>query len=178
MTYVALLRGINVGGNRKVDMKALKIAFERAGMSDVRTYINSGNVIFRADAAEPAALVRILESEIETTFGFPVKVLVREAGNIRAVVEELPETWSNGPEAKCDVMFLSEEIDSPDILARLTIKPAIDDVRYVPGAILWRVSRSDATRSGMMKLIGTNLYANMTIRNCNTVRRLDDLMRD
>jgi uncharacterized protein (DUF1697 family) len=177
MTYVALLRGINVGGGRKVDMKELKATFERAGMEEVRTYINSGNVLFRAASGEPGQLVRLLESAIRSTFGFPVKVILREAGDVKALVEALPDTWVNGPDAKCDVMFLGEDIDGPDVLDRLTIKPDIDDVRYVPGAILWRVDRPNVTRSGMMKLVGTELYAGMTVRNCNTVRKLDALMR-
>ena len=57
------------------------------------------------------------------------------------------------------------------------IRPVIDDVRYESGAILWYVARSKVTRSGMLKLVGTKLYANMTIRNCNTLRKLDALMQ-
>ncbi len=176
MTYVALLRGINVGGHRKVDMKQLKATFENAGMNDVQTYINSGNVIFRTDAADMAQLVDVLESAIQSAFGFPVMVVLRSADNIRKVVDALPESWVNGKDAKCDVMFLSEEVDSEEILEQLTIKPGIDDVKYVPGAVLWHVDRSKVTRSGMNKIIGTKLYAKMTIRNCNTVRKLDSLM--
>ena len=177
MTYVALLRGVNVGGGRMVDMRQLRVAFERAGMEQVRTYINSGNVIFRSDEGDPAKLGGVLEAVIESTFGFPVKVILRDAANIRALVEALPDTWVNGPEAKCDVMFLGDDVDGPGVVARLTVKPGIDDVRYVPGAILWRVARPDATRSGMLKLVGTELYASMTVRNCNTVRKLDARMR-
>ena len=176
-TYVALLRGINVGGNRKVDMKQLKATFEHAGMNDVSTYINSGNVIFRSDSDDPVSLTELLESAIQSEFGFPVKVMLRDTGNIRALVEMLPDDWVNGPEAKCDVMFLGEDVDDRAVLDLLTIKPEIDDVRYGPGAVLWRVERSAATRSGMLKLVGTDLYANMTVRNCNTLRKLDALMR-
>ena len=91
MTYVALLRGINVGGNRKVDMKRLKVTFESCGFADVRTYINSGNVVFCSDSTDPRALVETLEAAIESEFGFPVKVLLRDAESIRAIVEALPD---------------------------------------------------------------------------------------
>lgn len=177
MTYVALLRGINVGGNRTVDMGQLKATFESVGMLDVRTYINSGNVVFRAEPDGSDDLVRVLEAAIEATFGFHVMVILRAADRIRAVVEALPDAWVNGPEAKCDVMFLGDAFDHADVIDELTIRPGLDEVRYVAGAILWRVDRADAARSGMQKLIGTDLYANMTIRNCNTVRRLEALMR-
>ncbi len=179
MTYVALLRGINVGGNRKVDMKALKVVFERAGMSEVRTYINSGNVVFAAESGDTAALGATLESAIEAEFGFPVKVLIRDAENIAALVSAMPDDWANDSHAKCDVMFLGDEIDVGEaILDQLTIKPEFDEVRYVPGAVLWRVERPYVTRSGMLKLVGTELYANMTVRNCNTARKLDAIMRE
>jgi uncharacterized protein (DUF1697 family) len=102
---------------------------------------------------------------------------VRDADNIKAVVSELPDTWINDGAAKCDVILLGDALDSPQILERLVIKPEIDDVRYVPGAVLWRVDRSSVTRSGLMKLVGTELYAQTTVRNCNTLRKLAGLMQ-
>lgn len=176
MVWVALLRGVNVGGNRKVDMKTLKGTFEAAGMSDVRTYINSGNVVFASDAHDARALVGLLEEAIRAEFGFPVTVLVRNAGQIAAMTAELPDDWANDSDAKCDVIFLGETVDGPDVLDRVTVKPGIDDVRRVPGALLWRVERPNVTRSGLMKLVGTDLYANATVRNCNTLRKLAALM--
>jgi uncharacterized protein (DUF1697 family) len=175
MTYVALLRGINVGGNRKVEMKRLKTVFEAAGMTEVRTYINSGNVIFES-VEPPGRLAGTLEAAVEREFGFPVKVLVRDAPTMRALLAELPDTWADDKVAKCDVMFLSDEVDLSGVRERLTIKPDIDDVRIAHGAILWRVERPYVTRSGMMKLVGTELYAQMTVRNCNTLRKLSALM--
>lgn len=175
MTYVALLRGINVGGNRKVDMKQLEAVFERAGMSDVRTYINSGNVVFCSDAHRPD-LVPTLESAIERGFGFPVRVMLRDAEQIAATVSAIPSDWAHGPDARCDVVFLGDDVDDPDILDALPARPNIDDVRYVPGALLWRVERSKLTRTGMTKIVGTPLYGSITVRNCNTARKLHELM--
>src|SRR5882757_2770930 len=113
MIYVALLRGINVGGNSRVDMKQLKAAFEQAGMSSVTTYINSGNVIFVDKSHTPQALVQKLEKIIEKEFGFAVKVLLRDIRTIKAIVAALPDTWKNDDTMKCDVMFLWEAVDSP-----------------------------------------------------------------
>lgn len=177
MTYVALLRGINVGGARKVDMGSLKATFERAGMEHVTTYINSGNVIFRHPSPDAASLAATLEHAIESEFGFSVKVLLRDSDTIRATAEALPDDWANDKSAKCDVMFLWDEVAGAEILERLTIKPDIDEVMYAAGAVLWRVERSKATRSGMMKLVGTETYQQMTVRNCNTLRRLAELVR-
>lgn len=176
MKYVALLRGINVGGNHKVAMKQLKAVFEKAGMENVSTYINSGNVIFENKALSPAEITEILEAAIEKEFGFLVKVLVRDKNNILAIAKALPDEWVNDQTMKCDVMFLWEKVASEEALKQLTIKPGIDNVKFVEGTILWQVDRQNVTRSGMMKLVGTELYAHMTIRNCNTLRKLVILM--
>jgi uncharacterized protein (DUF1697 family) len=77
---------------------------------------------------------------------------------------------------RCYVMFLWEDVDSPSVLNQLTIKDGIDDVKYLPGAIVWRVDRHMLTKSGMMRLTRDNLYEQMTIRNVNTVRKLAEMI--
>lgn len=178
MVYVALLRGINVGGNRKVEMPRLRATFEGLGLTRVKTYINTGNVIFHDDSRSPDALVSMLEQAIEQEFGFAVKVLLRDRPAIETTVRALPDSWVNNDTMKCDVMFLWEQADQPQVLERLRIKPEIEDVVYVPGAVIWRVDRTHLTRSGLMELVGTPLYKLMTVRNCNTARRLAALMAE
>jgi uncharacterized protein (DUF1697 family) len=172
MTYVALLRGINVGGHKTVSMVELKRVFEQAGMEAVSTYINSGNVIFQSSLPTKTEIARVLEEAIETAFGFGVKIVVCDKDSILALAKALPDTWVNDASMKCDVMFLWENIDQPQILKQLAIKPEIDSVKYVQGALLWSVDRKNVTKSGMLKLVGTDLYKQMTIRNCNTLRKL------
>ena len=176
MVYVALLRGINVGGKNKVDMGELKTAFSDAGMIRVATYINSGNVVFASRARNQVRLAARLEEAIADRFGFAVRVLVRDLDTMRATVAALPDHWVNDQTMKCDVMFLWDEVDRPGLRDELTIKPGIDDVVRVPGALIWRVDKANVTRSGMTKLVGTPLYRQMTIRNCNTARKLLELM--
>lgn len=178
MTYVALLRGINVGGNNKVDMKQLKAVFEQVGMTNVSTYINSGNVIFTDDRHSPQELTTILEKGIEQHFGFAVKVLIRDKNNLQKIIDALPDAWQNDDTMKCDVMFLWESVATPEVIKQLKIIPDIDTVLYVDGAILWSVARENVTRSGMMKLVDTELYRQMTIRNCNTTRKIYSLMNN
>ena len=175
MKYVALLRGINVGGNRKVDMKQLKAGFESAGMENVRTYINSGNVIFESSESAKK-LVGALEKVILDDFGFEVKVLIRDYEQVKAVNEALPDAWSNDDKMKCDVMFLWEEVDDPMVIEQLRIKQGIDTVKYVAGAIIWSIDRANINKSGMNEIVGTALYKKMTIRNYNTTRKLLELM--
>jgi uncharacterized protein (DUF1697 family) len=88
--WVAFLRGVNVGGNRKVPMAELRSVCEAAGLTDVRTLIASGNVVFTSSARSAAKLRELLEREIEQHFGFPVIVVVRTPAQLRAVVDGLP----------------------------------------------------------------------------------------
>ncbi len=178
VVYVALLRGINVGGKNKVDMKQLKAAFEDAGMTAVRTYINSGNVIFSSNSRSRGRLTEVLEHALAGTFGFRVDVLVRDLKSMRAVVKALPETWANNATMKCDVMFLWDDVARPSVVKKLSVKPEIEELKYVAGALLWRVDSKNVTRSGLMKLARSPLYKRMTIRNCNTARKLLELMEE
>jgi uncharacterized protein (DUF1697 family) len=176
MIYVALLRGINVGGNNKVDMKRLKETFERTGMASVTTYINSGNVVFTHESLGTTELASKLEAAVEKDFGISVKVLVRDIRDIRTIAQVLPDSWNNDDAMKCDVIFLWESIAGAEVVAELPVRPGIDEVKYTAGAILWCVNRQNVTKSGLAKIVGTQLYKQMTIRNCNTVRKLLELM--
>lgn len=178
MRYIALLRGINVGGNNKVSMAQLKAKFEQLGLGNVRTYINSGNVIFTDNTHATQELTQMIERGIHEEFGFAINVVIRDSDSIQAIAAALPDHWTNDAEIKTDVMFLWESVDTPEILNQLSITPDIDEVVYIPGAVLWRVNRKHFSKSGMSTIVGTKLYKLMTIRNCNTVRKLAGLMQE
>jgi uncharacterized protein (DUF1697 family) len=175
--YVALLRGINVGGKNRVEMGRLRATFEDLGLARVSTYINTGNVIFSDENRSTEVLVPSLEAAIAGEFGFDLKVLLRDIDTMSATEDALPAAWANDAGTKSDVMFLWEGVDDPSVIDALPVKAGIDEVVYVPGAVMWRVDRANLTRSGMRRLVGTKLYREMTIRNCNTVRKLVELMR-
>lgn len=177
MYYIALLRGINVGGNNKIGMKELRRTFEQAGMEKVTTYIQSGNVVFRSTKLNKESLPERLHEAIRADFGLDIPVLVRTLEEIGQIVEALPDSWTNDSSMKADVMFLWSEADHEGVLEQLPIKAGIDRVSYVPGAVLWSLDRKDASKSSMSKLIGTKLYRQMTVRNVNTVRNIWDLMQ-
>lgn len=177
MVYVALLRGINVGGNNKIDMKQLKTAFEQAGMHDVVTYINTGNIIFTDKEHSKDELSALLEQTIFEHFGLSIKVLIRSIEDYRNMIRLLPETLSNDQAMKSDVLFLWDDIDEEAVLDKLDIRPEYDRAMYAPGAILWSVDRENATKSGMHQIIGTKIYQRVTVRNVNTTRKIYELMQ-
>lgn len=177
MVYIALIRGINVSGKNKIDMKLLKQTFEKVGMNDVVTYINTGNIIFSFKGISKTELSRILEEAIHNDFELQIKVVVRSVDDIRGIINAIPTTWKNDMNMTSDVMFLWDEIDDESVLENLVIKPNIDSVKYVPGAILWSVDKKNITKSGKSKLVGSKIYKQVTIRNVNTARKIYELMQ-
>ncbi len=175
-TFVALLRGINVGGNNKVKMKQLKQGFEAAGMESVSTYINTGNVVFECEEKNKKTLSAQLERVIQKEFDLKIKVLIRGFKEVEVVCQAIPEEWKNDKRMKADVLFLWEEVDDPSIMEQLELKEGVDEVHYLPGALLWKVDRDKFGQSKMNKLMGTTLYKQMTVRNVNTVRRIFGMM--
>jgi uncharacterized protein (DUF1697 family) len=178
MRYVALLRGVNVGGANMVSMADLKAAFEAAGMDRVRTYINSGNIIFGSEALDREQLTGSLQTAVRKVGGLDVDLQLRDEDELAAVVATIPSDWRNDDTMKCDVVFLQPDVDRPGILEDLGPRPGIEDALYVPGAVVWRVDRKDATRSRLTKMMGTKLYKRVTVRNCNTTRELLQRMRE
>lgn len=173
MKYVSLLRGINVGGNRKVPMAQLKQVFEGMGFGDVSTYINSGNVIFSAATKPNTATI---EQRLALHFGFAIDTLVLSAAELASVADAIPGEWANDTEQKSDVAFLFPDVDSPDIVQTIGHKPDIETMRYVPGALLMNISRQNQSKGSLLKIVSMPLYRRMTLRNVTTVRRLAELV--
>lgn len=171
MRYIVLLRGINVGGNKKVEMKRLRALAEGLGYTDVSTYINSGNLLFSSGKARDS-LEKELGSAMRQEFGFEIGLLVKTEAQVKAITGAIPADWQNDDEARCDVAYLFPEADTKKVIDELPVKREYVDVRYAPGAIVWRVMRKDYDRSYLNKLVGHKLYKFMTVRNVNTARYL------
>ncbi len=178
MIYIALFRGINVGGNNKVEMKKLKSLLERTGFENVVTYINSGNVIFKkSGGGSDAELARIIEQAVKDEFQLDLKIVVINSNHLDAICREIPADWVKNDEMRTDVLFLWEKYDYPGVLDIIKYKE-VDNVKYVPGALVWNVREKDYTKSNMVKLVGTDLYRHITIRNVNTVRKLHEMVNN
>lgn len=177
ITYIALLRGINVGGNNKIDMKKLKDSFERIGLKDVVTYINSGNILFKSTSKSVKNITQKIEEVIRKDFNLSIPVLLRTQTEITDLLDTIPKTWRNDSEHKTDVWFLWDEYRSKDTLKLLETNKTVDTVSYFDGAIIWRVSKADYSKSKITEVIKTNVYKNLTARNINTVRKIAALMQ-
>src|ERR1700675_3991325 len=175
MIYVAFLRAVNVGGNSIVSMAAIKEALVALGLSDVRTYINSGNVIFSTRALDAQQLAARIEKALEQHTGMAIKVLVMKDKPLKTMVDAIPRDWVDDKTMRTYVLLLWKELDDRGILDRLPIKPGVDELRYTPGAVIWRVDRENVGRSHMNRIVGTPLYKKITMRSANTMRKLNEL---
>lgn len=177
--YVALLRGVNVGGKHRVPKAEFRAMLELLGFSDVVIYINSGNAVFSSDTLPDATVV---QAALETHFDFPIPTLIIPGEKFARIAAAIPPDWTNDPSQpdksgqKSDVLFLFDEANSPDIMERIGYKPEIETMLYVDGAVLANISRANQSRSSLLKLMGTDLYRQVTIRNITTLKKLTELL--
>jgi uncharacterized protein (DUF1697 family) len=178
MKYVALLRGINVGGNNAVKMSDLKVAFEKLGHTSVRTYINSGNVVFESNEKSIAKLTKDLEEVISSTFTYEARVLVKSHPQMKVIVENVPEEWNTRTDIRCYVSFIMEPVQMEDAVKEVDLRDGIDFLKVGPGALYMTTMVSGLTKSAFNKLIGKKVYQDMTMRNYNTTKKILGLMEE
>lgn len=174
MKYVALLRGINVGKNNRIEMKSLKSLFETHGYGNVSTYINSGNVIFESNKP-PELLVTEIESGLREKTGANISVLVKTVDQLAQIAAQIPDNWKNDTEQRTDIAYLFDKADTEESINELPIRREFLAIRYTAGALIWNVKRENYNKSQLNKIIGHRLYQYMTIRNVNTARYLAEL---
>ncbi len=176
-TFVALLRGINFGGNNMISMKSLKASFEELGFQQVATYINSGNILFKSAQSDARKHEVKIEKMLVAEYQLGCKVVIRSAEEMASLVRKLPKDWTGDADWRYNVIFLRHTIDSKDIVKELNAKPEIEQVTYVPGTLLWSAHVKDLTRTAMAKMASHKLFQEMTVRNVNTTRKLHALMQ-
>src|SRR3569832_1693034 len=108
--FVALLRGVNVGGNNMISMSSLKKSFESMGFTSVITYINSGNIIFKSKEAAARKLESKIEKMLSRDYELGSKVVVRSLSEMEKLVENLPRTWTGDSGWRYNVIFLRHSI--------------------------------------------------------------------
>jgi len=175
-TYLALLRGINVGGKNKLPMKDLKELFGEAGCENVRTYIQSGNVVFAATAAVAARLPEQIQAPIQEQFGLRSPVIVRAADELAAVVAGNPFLRAGAPEDELHVYFLADE-PSPSRIESLDPARSPGDEFAVRGREVYlRLPNGMARTKLTNDYVDRRLATTSTGRNWRTVTKLHEMM--
>ncbi len=172
-TYIAMLRGVNVGPHKRMKMEKLRACCQKLGFADVKTYIQSGNIVVRAAKSSEATVASRISGGILSQFGFSVEVIARSLEDFREVVERNPLLKERGLDpAKFHVVFLGEK-PSPASLERLkqlTLPP--DQMRHSGREIYFYfpngVSGSSLWKHPLDRILGLA----STMRNWNTVNAL------
>ncbi|WP_406279323.1 DUF1697 domain-containing protein [Embleya sp. NBC_00896] len=167
--YVALLRGINVGGHRKVPMADLRRTLTELGYTEVRTLLQSGNAVFEAAEQPTADLVAAIEPQLLAEFGFAVDVMVRSADELRAVAAANPLEVRDP--AKLAVAFLAEAPD-PDVSAGLDPKSYAPDELRTGERELYMYCPDGLGKARVTPILMRRLGGAATVRNWNTVTKL------
>jgi uncharacterized protein (DUF1697 family) len=175
--YVALLRGINVGGNNLIKMTALKACFEENGLQEVATFIQSGNVIFDSPETRPGELVRKIEAMLAATFKYPATIVLCSRKQMRDVVEKAPAGFGKQPARyRYDVLFLKAPLKASAAIKDVPTREGVDQVHAGTGVLYFSRLISQITKSQVNRIVGTPLYKSLTIRNWNTTTKLQQLM--
>jgi uncharacterized protein (DUF1697 family) len=170
---IAMLRAVNVAGHQKISMEALKALCVSMGFRDVRTYIQSGNLVFREKREAPEKIALQLEKKIETEFGFRPAVIVRTAAEMRRVITDNPFAGRNGIEPnKLLVVFMGSEPTQKARELVLGLDCAPEEMHIVGREIYIYYPDGMARPKIPLVRLEKMLQCSSTGRNLNTVNKL------
>lgn len=169
--YVAFLRGINVGGHKKVKMDDLRRTFESLRLKDVKTFLVSGNVRFEAEESNQLKLKDTIEEKLKKVFGFEVNVMIRKFDHIRKWVDSNPfQKIRMTPDTRLYVTFLSEKLKSGMGAPYESPEKDFQILKVTKTEVFSVVYLSPHRRTvDVMSILEKRFGSNITTRNWNTV---------
>jgi uncharacterized protein (DUF1697 family) len=177
--YVALLRGINVGGNNIIKMNELKIIFEEIDLLDVQTYIQSGNVIFNDFEKDKLKLREKIEKKLFRKLNNEVKISLFTLSEMEKIINKKPYWYGEENEKyKYDVIFLIEPLKAKEAIKKIQIRESVDEVYEGNKVLYFKRLKEKITKTYLTKIVGTPMYKYMTIRSWNTTEKLFNLMKN
>lgn len=175
--WVALLRGVNVGGNHILPMKDFAKSLERAGFESVRTYIQSGNVVFRSSAANPNTLADRISETVNENFGFKPSVFVLKSNELKSIVGKNPYPSAVEQPKSLHIFLLASAPKASDISSLQEFKLPTESFELV-GKVLYLHAPEGIGRSKLAASVGKALRADVTARNWRTVGKLLELANE
>lgn len=176
--YITLLRGINISGKNKVPMAELKQGFEKLNYTEVKTYLNSGNVIFSSDEADIIKITSQIEKMIKDQFGLDIPVFVISKENLEDILHHAPAWW--GKESKeiyDNIIFIMPPVTFKNVYREVgEPKEDLEKIDNYNEVIFWSFSRKDYQKTNWWsKTASGNISTKLTIRTANTVRKIVDM---
>jgi uncharacterized protein (DUF1697 family) len=175
--YLALLRGINVGGKNIIKMADLKACFEEMGLSDVTTYIQSGNVVFASTEKDIARLTDKIEKALSKRFNYTSRLVLVAHPEMKKIVAGAPKGFGDDPDSyRYDVIFLKDPLTPGKAMEQVSVREGVDQAYEGKHVLYFSRLISRASQSRLTRIILLPVYQNMTIRNWNTTTRLLAIM--
>lgn len=177
--FVALLRGINVGGKNIIAKGDLIECFEDLGFQNVTTYIQSGNVLFRANTSSVKNVTAKTEKQLSGRFSYNARAVVLTQRQYASAVKAAHPNWGHQDEYKHNALFTLSDTTAKKVLSQLPDPQAdIETVSTAPRVLFWSASKDNLSRTTIMKLAKSPLYKQLTVRNHNTVFKILDLFEN
>lgn len=173
-TYIAFLRGINVGAHNRMKMDDLRALCESLGLENVQTYIQSGNVVFETRETDPRSLGNNLKDAINEKFGYDISVMVRAGAELNDIVEHQPFGEPSEENTKRYVTFLHEEPEDDQIQDLLAAQNEAEEF-VVKGQEVYSQARKDKLKNGQFTDVGKILDVPATRRTWNVVTKVLEL---
>ncbi|HEY7057747.1 MAG TPA: DUF1697 domain-containing protein [Vicinamibacterales bacterium] len=176
--YLALLRGINVGGGNIIRMADLKRCLEASRLENVATYIASGNVLFESAETNTARLAGGLERALSRTFSpYKARLVLCSHAKLEQIVRKAPTSFGSQPKKyRYDVIFLKEPITAPEAMKSVTTRDGVDRVVGGPDVLYFSRLIAKAAQSRLTRIVTLPVYQSLTIRSWNTTIKLLTLM--
>lgn len=172
--YFIFLRGINVGGHKKVPMALLKTCLEEAGYQDVKTVLNSGNVYAKSTLLSTNLAEEQLTQLLEDTFGFSIPVIVRKASSLKALIESNPFSEIKvAKDIRQYITFLKQPLDKPMLKIPYTSEDnSFQILQFTGNEAISLLDVSKIKTTDAMLILEKHFGKNITTRNWNTLEKL------
>lgn len=170
-TYIALFRGINVGGKNSLLMKELVAIMEVYGYTNIRTYIQSGNVVFESSRTKMKSFTKNIGESIETKYGFKPQIMVLTAADFRNAVAANPFPKAANEPKSLHLYFLADKPQNPDIKALNELKTDSESFELI-GGVLYLHAPDGIGRSKLAARAEKSIGVQATARNWNTIAKL------
>lgn len=173
--FIAFLRGVNISGKNKVPMAELREAVEKAGFQEVRTYLNSGNVVFSGDEREEGSFSKEIEAVIKKRFGLEIPIFVISQETLADILRNAPEWWGKEDKEIYDnLIFIMPPVTFLDVFQRIgEPKEGLEKIQNYKEAVFWSFSRKDYQKTNWWpKTASDEIGKKLTIRTAGTVRKI------
>lgn len=177
--YIALLRGINIGGKNKISMSELKKGFEELNFFDVLTYINSGNIIFSSNIEDIANIQSNIKLMIKDKFNLDIPVFIITIGELEIVLKNAPNWWGNDDKNIYDnIIFIIPPTTYEEVFLEIgEAKQEYEKIANFQNVIYWSFDLKSYSKTNWIKTANSKINNKVTIRTSNTMRKLLELSK-